>query len=47
MAPLSLRVDLAEDPIGALARLLEAARAEPYAGWTAQVPTLDHPFRAE
>lgn len=44
--PLDLRVDLADDPLAALAQLLEAARTPPYADWLSVVPVEDAPFRA-
>lgn len=44
-APLTLRIDYAEDPLAALAALLERATTGDYAAWAAQVPCLDDPER--
>lgn len=46
IAPLTLRVDLSDDPLAALGALHEASQAQPYAGWIDMVPVLDDPFRA-
>ena len=43
--PLTLRIDWAEAPLDALARLLARTRAPDYAEWLATVPTLDAPHR--
>ena len=45
MAPLTLRVDMAGEPLAALAALLAEARRPPYADWLREVPTLDAPWR--
>lgn len=45
IAPLTLRIDCADDPLAALGTLYEASQAEPYGGWIRQVPVLDDPFR--
>lgn len=44
-APLTLRVDYAENPLAALADLLARATSGDYAAWAAQVPCLDDPER--
>lgn len=44
-APLTLRVDDAADPLGALQALLSRATTGAYAEWAEQVPTLTHPTR--
>lgn len=44
--PLTLRIDHAADPLGALADLHARATAEPYHGWLRVVPVTDDPFRA-
>lgn len=44
--PLDLRIDLAEDPITALAALSAAAHQSPYHDWLAEVPVLADPARA-
>lgn len=44
-APLTLRVDYSEDPLGDLARLLERATTGDYGAWSRQVPTLADPIR--
>lgn len=44
-APLTLRVDYAEDPLAALEDLLERATSGDYAHWAQQVPTLEAPER--
>jgi uncharacterized Ntn-hydrolase superfamily protein len=44
-APLSLRIDYADDPLAALAALLERATSGDYAEWARQVPCLDDPER--
>lgn len=46
-APLSLRIDYADDPLVALADLHARATAQPYVGWTRIVPTRKAPHRAE
>ncbi len=46
IAPLTLRVDLSDDPLAALGALYEASQTQPYAGWIDMVPILDHPHRA-
>ncbi|MBY4891909.1 DUF1028 domain-containing protein [Rhodobacteraceae bacterium N5(2021)] len=46
IAPLTLRIDLAEDPLKALGTLYEASQAQPYGGWVEVVPVLDDPYRA-
>jgi len=46
MAPLSLRLDMAADPLSALAALLAEAQSPPYADWLREVPTLETPWRA-
>lgn len=45
-APLTLRIDLHDDPLAALDRLHDAATSGDYATWAAQVPTLDEPERS-
>ncbi len=47
MAPLSLRIDYAENPLPALSDLYHRSQSEPYLSWTRLVPTLEHPHRAE
>jgi len=44
-APLTLRIDHAEDPLAALADLLTRATSGHYANWARQVPCLDDPER--
>lgn len=44
-APLSLRIDYAEDPLASLNALYERSQTEPYRSWTVAVPTLDDPFQ--
>jgi len=44
-APLTLRVDYAEDPLTALGDLLGRATSGDYAAWARQVPCLDDPER--
>lgn len=44
-APLTLRVDYAEQPLEALGELLQRATSGDYGGWAAQVPTLEAPHR--
>ncbi len=44
-APLTLRIDYAEDPLAALAALLTRATTGHYADWQRQVPCLDDPER--
>lgn len=44
-APLTLRVDYAEEPLGALSDLLGRATSGEYQRWAQQVPTLDAPDR--
>ena len=44
-APLDLRVDYDEDPLGRLKAIYSLATAEPYASWTDVVPTLEDPHR--
>lgn len=44
-APLSLRVDYAEDPLSALEALHARATTGAYAAWARQVPTLEDPER--
>jgi uncharacterized Ntn-hydrolase superfamily protein len=46
IAPLTLRIDHAADPLAALAELYRVSQAEPYRSWTDVVPVLDDPFRA-
>lgn len=46
MAPLTLRIDLSDDPLAALGELYAASQADPYHGWTTVVPVLDDPCRA-
>lgn len=45
MAPLSLRVDLSDDPLAALDRLRQRATTGDYAQWAAQVPCVADPWR--
>ncbi len=45
--PLTLRVDLADEPLTALAELHERATTGPYAEWTRAVPTPADPMRAD
>lgn len=45
MAPLTLRVDLSDEPLPALAALTRRATSGDYASWAAQVPCLDDPHR--
>ncbi|MBV7409312.1 DUF1028 domain-containing protein [Maritimibacter sp. DP1N21-5] len=45
-APLSLRIDYAPDPVGALLDLHDRATSGDYAFWARQVPTLAEPERA-
>jgi uncharacterized Ntn-hydrolase superfamily protein len=45
IAPLTLRIDHATQPLEALADLYRIAMADPYHGWTQVVPVLDDPFR--
>lgn len=45
MAPLTLRVDHAEDPLAALDRLRQRATSGDYARWAAEVPCLADPYR--
>ena len=44
-APLTLRIDLNQDPLGALEELYYCATTGDYALWAAQVPTLSDPER--
>lgn len=44
-APLTLRIDYANDPLTALADLLERATTGHYADWARQVPCFDDPER--
>lgn len=44
--PLDLRIDHADDPIGALAALVERAATPPYSSWLGEVPVLDDRHRA-
>lgn len=44
-APLSLRIDYSETPLGALGELLSRATSGSYADWARQVPCLDDPER--
>ncbi|NIA72495.1 DUF1028 domain-containing protein [Pelagibius litoralis] len=44
-APLDLRVDYDEDPLGRLKAIYALATTEPYAAWTDIVPTLEDPYR--
>lgn len=46
IAPLTLRIDHAADPLGTLADLYAVSQAEPYRGWTEVVPVLTDPHRA-
>ncbi|MGZ2259120.1 DUF1028 domain-containing protein [Roseobacter sp. A03A-229] len=46
-APLSLRIDYADDPLAALQDLYTRAMAQPYFGWTQAVPTRRDPYRSE
>lgn len=46
IAPLTLRVDYSETPIGDLAALLDRAASGDYADWTRTVPVPDDPYRA-
>ncbi|MDU8943194.1 DUF1028 domain-containing protein [Ovoidimarina sediminis] len=45
--PLTLRVDLSEDPLAALTELHRRATNGPYADWVRHVPTLDDPERGD
>lgn len=45
-APLTLRIDYAEDPLGALSTLYRHATTGDYARWATQVPTLNTPERS-
>lgn len=45
IAPLTLRIDMADDPLDALRRLYLASQSQPYAGWCDVVPVLDDPYR--
>lgn len=45
-APLTLRIDHAADPLGALSGLYHASQSEPYLSWTKVVPVEDDPHRA-
>lgn len=44
--PLDFRVDLSDDPLAALATIIERSRRPDYAGWLHRVPVLDAPSRA-
>lgn len=44
-APLTLRVDMSNDPLSALEDLLKAATSGDYAAWARKVPTLNAPER--
>ena len=44
-APLTLRIDWSEDPVPALAALLDRTREDPYAAWLPTVPTRNDPER--
>ncbi len=44
--PLDLRVDMSDEPLEALDRLLRATRTPPYADWLWEVPVVDDPTRA-
>ena len=46
-APLTLRIDLADDPLAELWALHRRATTGAYARWAAHVPTLDNPERSE
>ena len=45
IAPLSLRVDYASDPIAALRELHDVSQSQPYSDWANAVPTLNEPFK--
>ena len=45
-APLSLRIDWSDAPLLALRALYDRSQAQPYVGWTREVPTLAAPHRA-
>ncbi len=45
MAPLTLRVDLSDDPLAALDTLRQRATGGDYADWAAQTPCLADPYR--
>lgn len=45
IAPLTLRVDLSDDPLADLDRLRQRATSGHYARWTTQVPCLSDPYR--
>lgn len=45
MAPLTLRIDLSDDPLAALDLLRRDATSGDYANWAAQTPCLADPFR--
>ncbi len=44
-APLTLRIDYAEQPISALEALYQRSQTSPYVDWLSQVPTLKDPER--
>ncbi|WP_299673830.1 DUF1028 domain-containing protein [uncultured Roseobacter sp.] len=46
-APLSLRIDYAEEPLAAMHDLYARATSQPYVGWTQVVPTRSDPYRSK
>ena len=44
-APLTLRIDYADQPITALEALYRRSQTPPYVDWLSQVPTVKDPFR--
>ncbi|MCV3271822.1 DUF1028 domain-containing protein [Roseobacter sinensis] len=46
-APLSLRIDYAENPLEAMQALYDRATSQPYVSWTEVVPTRNDPYRSK